>query len=93
MSILTKKVLAENIAEQVGSKKAALELVNSVFEQITTSLENGETVDIAGFGKFEVKERAERTGRNPLTNETITIAAKKVPGFKASKTLKDTVNK
>ena len=91
MATLTKKVLADNLAEKCGSKKAATELVNDVFASIVEALEKGESVDIAGFGKFEVKERSARTGINPSTKESITIPAKKVPAFKASKTLKDAV--
>ena len=55
------------------------------------SLKDGAKVDIAGFGKFEVKTRAARTGINPQTKETIEIPSSKVPGFKASKSLKDYV--
>lgn len=88
---LTKKLLADNISEQVGNKKAANEIVNQIFEEMANTLKDGGTVEISGFGKFEAKERAARTGINPLTKETISIAAKKVPAFKASKTLKDLV--
>ena len=59
--------------------------------EIANALKEGAKVDIAGFGKFEVKERSERTGINPQTKENITIPASKVPSFKASKTLKDFV--
>ncbi len=91
MAIVTKKVLAEKLADKCGSKAKATELVNELFDTIVDSLQNGDTVDVFGFGKFEVKERAERQGLNPSTKEKITIPAKKVPGFKASKALKDAV--
>ena len=55
------------------------------------TLKNGGKVDISGFGKFEVKTRAERIGINPATKEKITVPASKAPGFKASKSLKDAV--
>lgn len=91
MSTLTKKLLADNLAEKVGSKKAATELVNEIFDEIANTLQKGGTVEISGFGKFEAKQRAARTGINPITKESIQIPAKKVPTFKASKTLKDLV--
>lgn len=92
MSNLNKKGIADIISETLGiTKKDALVNVDLVFDTITNALANGNTVDIFGFGKFEVKERAERKGINPATKETITIPATKVPGFKASKTLKDQV--
>jgi DNA-binding protein HU-beta len=90
--ILTKKVLAEEIAAKQGlTKKAATEVVNYVFEEATKTMKKGGVVDINGFGKFSVKKRAARTGINPRTKETIKIKATKVPVFKASKTLKDSV--
>ncbi len=55
------------------------------------SLKNDEKVQLVGFGSFETKHRAERTGRNPKTKESITIAASKVPTFKAGKAFKDAV--
>lgn len=88
---LTKKLLADNLAEKVGSKKAATELVNEIFEEMANTLKDGGSVEISGFGKFEAKERAARTGINPITKENINIPAKRVPAFKASKTLKDLV--
>ncbi|MEE3486723.1 MAG: HU family DNA-binding protein [Bulleidia sp.] len=90
--ILTKKMLAEELAAQQGmTKKAAAEAVNFVFDEAAKTLKKGGTVDISGFGKFSVKKRAARTGINPQTKETIKIKAAKVPAFKASKTLKDLV--
>ncbi len=90
--ILTKKILADEIAEQQGlTKKAAAEIVNYVFDEASKTLKKGGVVDINGFGKFSIKKRAARKGRNPQTGETIKIKASKVPSFKASKTLKDLV--
>lgn len=92
MEVMNKKMLADAVAEsQDITKKQALALVESVFEVIAENLKDGVKVDITGFGKFEVKTRAPRTGINPQTKESIDIPAVKVPGFKASKSLKDLV--
>lgn len=92
MEIINKKALADKVAEEKQiTKKLASEIVDEVFATIANELKDGNKVDITGFGKFEVKERAARTGINPQTKETIQIAATKVPGFKASKSLKDNV--
>lgn len=90
--ILTKKILAEELAENQGlTKKAATEIVNYVFDEAAKTLKKGGVVDINGFGKFSIRKRTARKGRNPQTGETIKIKACKVPAFKASKTLKDLV--
>lgn len=73
------------------SKKDAEKAVNATVESIANALVQGEKVQIVGFGTFETKERAARTGRNPVTGETIEIAASRVPTFKAGKALKDKV--
>lgn len=73
------------------TKKDADAAVAAVFAAITDALADGDKVAIAGFGSFEVKERAARTGLNPRTKEKIKIAAAKVPAFKAGKALKDAV--
>ncbi|MDY5251857.1 MAG: HU family DNA-binding protein [Erysipelotrichaceae bacterium] len=89
---MNKKALVDAIAAKTNStKKETTELVDAVFSTITEELSKGNTVDIAGFGKFVVNERAARTGRNPFTGETMEIAASKAPAFKASKTLKSVV--
>ena len=74
------------------TKKAAGEHLDTLIKIISDTLSNGDDVKISGFGTFSVTERAERTGRNPMTGDVITIAASKAPKFKASKTLKDIVN-
>ena len=90
--ILTKKILADEIAEQQGlTKKAAAEIVNYVFDEASKTLKKGGVVNINGFGKFSITKRSARKGRNPQTGEVVKIKAKKVPVFKASKTLKDLV--
>ena len=78
-------------AKNAISKKDAEKAVNAVLDLIADALKNGEKVQIMGFGSFEVKARAERTGKNPATGETIKIAASKAVVFKAGKALKDSV--
>jgi DNA-binding protein HU-beta len=73
------------------TKQDAKKAVDTLFETITTTLAKGEKVQLVGFGTFEVRERAERTGRNPQTGKEITIPATKVPGFKVGKELKEAV--
>ena len=92
MEAVNKKVIAETVAEKHNlTKKESAEIVDLVFDTVADALKDGAKVDIAGFGKFEVKTRAARTGINPQTKETIEIPSSKVPGFKASKSLKDPV--
>ena len=71
------------------SKKQAEAALNAFIDTITEALKDGDKVQLMGFGTFEIKERAARTGRNPSTNETIEIPAKKTPSFKAGKGFKD----
>lgn len=89
---MNKADLVAAVAEKADvSKKDAEKAVNAVFSSIEEALAKSEKVQLVGFGTFEVKDRAERTGRNPQTKETIVIPASKVPGFKAGKALKDAV--
>ncbi|NGP52436.1 HU family DNA-binding protein [Thioalkalivibrio sp. XN8] len=74
------------------TKSDATKAVEAFVDSVTRALKKGEQVSIVGFGSFSVKSRAARQGRNPKTGEAITIAASKVPGFKAGKALKDAVN-
>lgn len=86
---MNKTELIPKIAQKAEiSKKDADVFFNAVLETIAEELENGNKIQIVGFGTFEVKERAERLGRDPRTNEVITIPASKAPVFKASKVLK-----
>ena len=91
---MNKTDLIAAVAESAGlTKKDTERVVNACLDAITAALQRGEKVQISGFGTFEVKDREARVGRNPHTKEAIEIPATKVPGFKASKTLKDTVAK
>ena len=91
---MNKTELIAAVAEKAGlTKKDAERAVNATIDAITESLVKGDKVQVSGLGSFEVKTREARTGRNPQTGETIQIAASKLPAFKASKTLKDSVAK
>lgn len=90
---LTKADIAEVIHNQVGhTKKHSAELVDSLFEIIKETLEDGKDVLISGFGKFSIRARNERKGRNPLTGEPIMLPAKKVVTFKCSGKLRGKIN-
>lgn len=90
--IINKGDFAKKIAEKKGiSQNKANELVNDFIGAIQDELVAGNAVNLTGFGKFSVAERAARTGRNPGTKETIQIPAKKAPKFSAGKALKDAV--
>lgn len=89
---MTKVELIAAVAESAGlSKKDAEKAVNGTLNAITEALKQGDKVSLVGFGTFEVRERPERMGRNPQTKEEITIAASKLPAFKAGKALKESV--
>ena len=90
---MNKTELLAAIAEKAAlSKKDSEKAWNAAVEAISEALKKGEKIQLVGFGSFEVKARAARTGRNPQKpGEIINIPASKVPTFKASKTLKDIV--
>ena len=90
---MTKAEIVEKVSNKTGlSKKETTELVESVFSLLKSTLENGENVKISGFGKFEVKQKKDRRGRNPQTGDTITIEARRVLSFKPSSVLRTAVN-
>ncbi len=90
---MNKADLIDAIAESADiSKAAAGRALDGMIDAITGALKKGDTVSLVGFGTFNVRERAARTGRNPQTGETINIKASKNPAFKAGKALKDAVN-
>ena len=91
---MNKTELIAAVAEKAGlTKKDAERVVNAPVDAISESLVKGDKVAISGFGIFEAKTREARVGRNPRTKETIQIPATRLPVFKASKTLKDSVAK
>ena len=90
---MNKSELIARITEQAGiNKTQATAALQAVETGVIDTLANGGKVELKGFGTFSVKERAERTGRNPQTGEPIQIAASKTPTFKAGKAFKDAVN-
>ncbi|HEY5972974.1 MAG TPA: HU family DNA-binding protein [Pseudoxanthomonas sp.] len=90
---MNKTELIDAVAESADLSKAdAGRAVDAVISSVTKALKRGDSVTVVGFGTFQVRERAARTGRNPKTGDTINIAASKNPAFKAGKALKDAVN-
>ena len=90
---MNKAELVAAVAEKAEiSKKDAEAAVQAFTDVVAEELKKGEKVQLVGFGTFEVQHRAAREGRNPLTKETIKIAASNAPKFKAGKALKDSLN-
>ena len=86
---MNKKELITAIAEEIGmTKKDVATVVDATFDKITAAMASGDKAQLMGFGTFETKQRPARTGRNPQTNEVITIPASAVVTFKASSALK-----
>lgn len=89
MKTMTKADIIENVHRLIGfSKKDSAEIVEKVFENIKQSLEKGESVKISGFGKFDVRSKHKRRGRNPQTGEQIEISARRVLSFRPSQILR-----
>jgi len=90
---LTKADIADTISDQAGyTKKESLKIVDCLFEYIKTSLENNDHVLISGFGKFSVKDKRARKGRNPQTGDLILLSPRRVVTFKYSGKLRDMIN-
>ena len=91
---MNKAAMIARIAENTDlTKKQAEAALNAFTDAVVEALKAGDKVQLMGFGTFEVKERAARTGRKPSTGETIEIPATTIPVFKAGKALKDKVAK
>lgn len=89
---MNKADLIAKVADKSGlTKKDADKALTALIDSVTEALKKGDKVQLVGFGTFELRTRAERKGRNPLTKAEITIPASKVPAFKAGKALKDAV--
>ncbi|WP_152393962.1 HU family DNA-binding protein [Paenibacillus guangzhouensis] len=87
---MNKSELIAQVAEATElSKKDVTKAVDAVFDAISAALQNGDKVQLVGFGNFEVRERSARKGRNPQTGQEIEIPASKIPAFKPGKALKD----
>ena len=91
---MTKAEIIENVYDKVGgfSKKEAAATVETVFNTIKETLEEGEKIKVSGFGNFVVRDKSARVGRNPQTGEEITISARRVLTFKPSQVLKNVLN-
>ena len=90
---LTKIDIVNSIYDQLGiSRKDCVDVVESIFDIIKDELDNGNAVNISGFGKWTVKAKKKRRGRNPRTGEELMIDAKRVVTFKPSAVLRNTVN-
>ena len=89
---MNKKELVAAVAEQAGLKKVDAEKAIEAFTAVVEgALKAGDKVQLVGFGSFEVKERAARTGRNPRTKEPVEIPASKAPAFKAGQAFKEAI--
>jgi DNA-binding protein HU-beta len=90
---MNKKELGDAVASAFGGQKGmGAAAVDAVFDNVKSALARGEKVSIAGFGIFEVRDRAARMGRNPQTGQALHIQASKAAAFKAAKALKEAVN-
>ena len=90
---MTKAELVTSIAEKTGlTKKDSEKALAAFVDTVTETLAKGDSIQLVGFGTFEVRERAAREGINPRTKEKIEIAATKVHAFKAGRALKDAVS-
>jgi integration host factor subunit alpha len=90
---MTKADIVEKVQAGVGmTKKESSEMVEAVFSIMKSTFESGEKLKISGFGCFEVKQKADRRGRNPQTGETIIIEARRILGFRPSTLLKAAIN-
>ncbi len=90
---LTKADIIQTVCEESGfSKKQSMETVETLLEIIKRTLENGEDVLISGFGKFCVKDKRQRRGRNPATGSAMTLSERRVVTFKCSGRLRDKIN-
>lgn len=90
-SEMAKRLASKTELTQAESAEVLEMIFNPVFGIIADQLQAGDKVSIGGFGTFEARQRAARSGRNPRTGESITIAAKNYPAFKAAKSLKDRI--
>lgn len=91
---LTKADFAESLFNELGlDRRKRKELVDFFFEEIKSSLEQGKPVKISGFGKFELRDKVSRPGRNPKTGEEIPISARRVVTFRAGQKLKSRIEK
>lgn len=92
MTAMNKQELASSVAEKTGlTKKDSEKAINAVLDSVREALHRGNKVSLVGFGTFETRDRAARSGRNPQTGATIAIPAGRVPAFRPGKELKDSL--
>jgi len=86
--------LVLSVSESTGNltRKHAELVINTIFDSMRDALVDGDRIEIRGFGSFQVRDRASRTGRNPKTGAAVEIASKRVPFFKVGKELRERVN-
>jgi len=91
---VTKSELVLSVSESTGNltRKHAELVINTIFDSMRDALVDGDRIEIRGFGSFQVRDRASRTGRNPKTGAAVEIASKRVPFFKVGKELRERVN-
>lgn len=91
---MTKSELVLSVSESTGNltRKHAELVINTIFDSMRDALVDGDRIEIRGFGSFQVRDRASRTGRNPKTGAAVEIASKRVPFFKVGKELRERVN-
>ena len=90
---MTKAELVNEVARSTQlTKKHAEIIVNTVFDSIVDSLQNGEKIELRGFGSFRIRQRGSRIGRNPKTGDRVQVPPKKIPYFKPGKELRDLLN-
>ena len=91
---MTKAELVDEIAQRADlTRKHSEVIVDAVFSSIIDALQEGDKIELRGFGSFRVRHRASRTGRNPKTGEGVHVPAKKVPYFKPGKELRELINR
>ena len=92
MAALTKADLAEHLFTTIGlNKREAKDLIEVFFEEIRSNLESGHPVKIANFGRFDLRDKGERPGRNPKTGIAVPVTRRRVVTFRASQHLKDVI--
>jgi integration host factor subunit alpha len=90
---MTKADIVERVQQRIGlNKRDSAELVELVFSVMKKTLETGEKIKVTGFGNFEVKQKADRLGRNPQTGEALTITSRRILRFKPSQLLRQAIN-
>ena len=90
---LTKAQIVDSVSDQIGfTQRHSIEIIETLLEIIKRTLESGEDVLISNFGKFCVKEKRERKGRNPATGQDMMLKPRKVVTFKCSATLREKIN-